>query len=341
MTNETIIEFSPVANIFPLMQPAEFADLVKDIKENGLIEPIWTFEGKIIDGRNRYNACKELGKTPLFRVYDGEESNLVPFVVSLNLKRRHLNESQRAVVAAKIANMKEGGQTAAQICAVSQTEAADQLNVSRRSVQSAKKVLNEGVEELVEAVEAGEIPVSSAEKIAQLPKEEQRDFIGNQRTLGTGENEWYTPEEYIEMAREVLGGIDLDPASCEQANKIVKAKTYYTKEDNGLEKEWEGRVFMNPPYSKDLMPKFVEKIISEKIHSGIVLTHNNTDTKWFHSLSCKASAICFTKGRISFYRDNIGASPTNGQAFFYIGKDVDSFSRVFREIGIVMVPYAP
>lgn len=102
---QSINEFHEVANIFPMMSGDEYADLVADIRANGLIEPIWTHAGKIIDGRNRYRACVESGVKPEYRKYTGKEAELVSFVVSLNLKRRHLNETQRAVVAGRLANM--------------------------------------------------------------------------------------------------------------------------------------------------------------------------------------------------------------------------------------------
>ena len=94
----TRVPFHPVADIFPMMDESEYAGLVADIKANGLREPIWLHSGKIIDGRNRYRACCDLNIEPTFRTWDGEGS-LVAFVVSLNLHRRHLTASQRAIVA--------------------------------------------------------------------------------------------------------------------------------------------------------------------------------------------------------------------------------------------------
>jgi len=100
------MEFHDVANIFPLMQGQEFDDLVSDIRANGLREPIWTYHGKIIDGRNRFRACNAAGITPRYQEWDGEGS-LINFVVSLNLHRRHLDTSQRALVAARIKHIFE------------------------------------------------------------------------------------------------------------------------------------------------------------------------------------------------------------------------------------------
>lgn len=95
------MEFHETANIFPLLEGEEYRALRDDIAANGLIEDIWTYEGKILDGRNRYIACLDLGIEPRYREWKGNGSP-VAFVVSLNLKRRHLTSSQRAVVALDI-----------------------------------------------------------------------------------------------------------------------------------------------------------------------------------------------------------------------------------------------
>ncbi len=160
-------------------------------------------------------------------------------------------------------------------------------------------------------------------------------------TQGTGENEWYTPDEYLDLARTVLGTIDLDPASSEQANSRVAATTFYSLEDDGLAQQWHGNIWLNPPYSQPSISHFADKMVSEwnsmRVESAIVLTHNYTDTAWFHVLAQSASAICFTKGRIRFVApDGTRAAPTQGQAFFYYGSDYEGFTTIFSEVGFVV-----
>jgi N6-adenosine-specific RNA methylase IME4 len=173
------IEFHPVADIFPMMSDREFDDLVTDIAEHGLREPVWLHgDGRIVDGRNRYRACIKAGVSPSFRTYQGDDSRLVSFVVSLNLHRRHLSESQRAMVAARIARLPLGAnQHGGSENFPTQAEAAVMLSVSDRSIRSARKVHDSGVPELAQQVEAGKVAVSTAATIADAPPEEQREVI--------------------------------------------------------------------------------------------------------------------------------------------------------------------
>jgi phage N-6-adenine-methyltransferase len=161
-------------------------------------------------------------------------------------------------------------------------------------------------------------------------------------TTGTGENEWFTPVEYIEKAREVLGEIDLDPATHEAAQETVRANHYLTKDDDGLTQEWHGSVWLNPPYAQPLISQFVDKLLEEfavgRVTAAILLTHNYTDTGWFQKAAGHASALCFTRGRVKFYEpDGAIAAPTQGQAFHYFGDDVDAFYRAFSSVGFVAV----
>lgn len=156
----------------------------------------------------------------------------------------------------------------------------------------------------------------------------------------SGENEWYTPSAYIEAARQAMGSIDLDPASCELAQQTVKAGRYYTIADDGLACEWNGNVWLNPPYSKDLIGKFAEKVVaeSERFEQAIVLVNNATETAWFQSMARKANAICLFAGRIRF-NDKTGKpanTPVQGQAAIYFGEHVERFASAFDALGLVV-----
>ncbi len=155
-------------------------------------------------------------------------------------------------------------------------------------------------------------------------------------------DEWYTPTEYIEAARIVMGQIDLDPASCEAAQRIVQAAAYLTKEDDALRDgiEWRGRVWLNPPYSTPLIRHFVSKLIQQyeigNITEAIIITNNSSDTGWFHDLLSRYPA-CFTRGRAQFWRpDSAAFGARQGQTIFYLGDDFEAFRFVFDAFGQVV-----
>jgi phage N-6-adenine-methyltransferase len=166
-------------------------------------------------------------------------------------------------------------------------------------------------------------------------------------TEWTGELERYTPPEYIEAARKVLGEIDLDPASNTQAQKWIKAKKYFTASDDGLKREWHGRVFLNPPYHRTLLPDFIDKLVAEidsgRVTAAVLLTNNCTDTDWFVTAVRACNGVCFTRGRIAFFRpegDTVVSmgTPPQGQTFFYYGKAVERFEYTFQSIGTCFPP---
>jgi hypothetical protein len=172
--------FHPAADLLPLLEGPEFDALVADVRAHGLREPIVLLDGTILDGRNRYRACLAAGIEPRFEQWTPRHEGDRPlaFVLSRNLVRRHLDESQRSMVAARAANLGAGMRgdyvtAASKEAAVSQTEAAARLQVSRSSVQRARRVITEGTPELVEKVDRGLIPVSTASKLVVLPKAEQ------------------------------------------------------------------------------------------------------------------------------------------------------------------------
>jgi len=156
----------------------------------------------------------------------------------------------------------------------------------------------------------------------------------------SGEHEWYTPTRFIESARKVMGSIDLDPATSELAQETVKAGIYYTVEHNGLDQEWSGNIWMNPPYQAGLIDRFIVKLDTSDIKSSIVLVNNSTDTEWFDLLMTKSCAACFPKGRIKFL-DKCGnkGAPLQGQAIVYRGENPDSFCNEYRKYGNVLMKY--
>lgn len=201
---EMKIPFHYYADLFPLIEGAEFDAIVADMKATGFRngEEIVMYEGAILDGRNRYRAAVAAGIIPadvnpktswLFVEFSTEGMDGVfseaeiaagplEYVISKNLRRRHQNESQRAMVAAAIANLGEGRPAkaeddTAQICAVSQEQAAERLNVSRRLVQDAKTVRDKASPELRQAVEQGRIAVSAAKQAATLPLDLQLKIV--------------------------------------------------------------------------------------------------------------------------------------------------------------------
>lgn len=176
------MQFHEVATIFPMMSDDDFSALRDDIKANGLRQPITTWRGKIVDGRNRYRACKELGIVPHTVEWDGRGS-LTQYVVSLNLARRHLTASQKAAVAVDMLPMLEEeaaqrrNSTLKQNATVSQKideraeaeagrasdRAAQLVGTNRQYVSDAKRLHSEAPA-LFEKVKAGELSITQAKR---------------------------------------------------------------------------------------------------------------------------------------------------------------------------------
>jgi hypothetical protein len=151
--------FHPFADVFPLLDGGEFDKLVADIRAHGVREKIWLYEGKILDGRNRYRAAQVAGVPCPTRVFDGDDP--VGFVISLNVTRQHLTTSQRAMIAARLATFKDG-QRADLVAGTSIEEAARRLNVGHASVERDKMVHEQGGPELIRAVDTGGMSVAHA-----------------------------------------------------------------------------------------------------------------------------------------------------------------------------------
>lgn len=180
-------ETHPIADAFPLLQGEEFERLKQDIKDNGLVDrELVTFKGKLLDGRNRLRACLELGKAigtkPKFREHDGDP---IALVMSANYHRRQMTISQRAIVACRLAELRQGRPKTRNVAGyLTQAAAAQLLGVSERAVQDARTVLDKGVAELVAAVDRGDLTVNAALAIAEYPHERQLELLNKALTGG-------------------------------------------------------------------------------------------------------------------------------------------------------------
>lgn len=159
-------------------------------------------------------------------------------------------------------------------------------------------------------------------------------------------DEYYTPEYIIDAARDVLGEINLDPASCERAQDVVQADTYYDKEDNGLNRDWLGKVWLNPPFSKPqpFVMKLIDEYEAENIEAAIILVNNSTETRWGQALLSRYP-VCFVgangerRSRISFWRqtpEEPEKSNRYSQMIFYLGKESQKFTNVFSQFGPIL-----
>lgn len=158
-------------------------------------------------------------------------------------------------------------------------------------------------------------------------------------SYATGENEWYTPDNYINAAKKVMGSIDTDPATTESANNRIGAKTFYTIENTGLGKIWKGNVWLNPPYSQPAVSHFCDtfarKFRSGEIKQGCVLINNATETSFAQKLLKLCLVVCFPESRIRFLdiEGNPKGVPLQGQMVIYFGKNTESFIKEFSCLG--------
>ena len=360
-------------NLIPPLTSEEYAGLEESILAEGCRDSLVAWHGILIDGHNRYEICEKYGIPYSIMETDFESRDAVKLWMMKNqLARRNLNDFQRVEITHKCedavkAKAKERqatstGGTAPQLMenfpqadkGASRDELGKMAGVSGKTYEHAVIVMEEAPEPIVEATRRNDISINAAYQVTKMEPEQQEEIserIKNGETpkvvisdvqkrphvaYNSGNNEWYTPKEFIEAATAVMGCIDLDPASSEIANKTVGAKRIYTIEDNGLEKPWFGNVWLNPPYASDLIGKFADKLVDELKHikQAIVLVNNATETEWFYTMVTQATAVCFPRSRVKFYTPSgTTGAPLQGQAILYFGPDVNRFINVFDEKG--------
>ena len=206
------------ATVFPMLGDDDLQQLADDIERNGQRFPVIVDEnGLVLDGRNRATACRMLGIEPRVEVFSGSDAEKLEYVVSLNLSRRHMDNSQRAMAANKLATLRDGvsvQKQGAHACApsITQNEAAQRMYVSRRAVQQARKVEEDGAPELAEAVSAGKVSLRAAEKLvkAEPDKVKQAEAVKSGKVQEVtkrpkAEIPQASPETHIEVTAVVAG----------------------------------------------------------------------------------------------------------------------------------------
>ena len=215
-------KYHPLADLFPLLDKNDLDDLAKDIKDNGQIEPITLYQGEILDGRNRYRACQQLGIEPKITIYEGTKP--FEFVISRNLHRRHLTTSQRAMIAAEIANMRHGGDRVSEqarnssLGTVTQAQAAQTLRVSVDSVKEAVRLKRDAPPDIIKAVVDGEMSLNAA-----------RNAI-HEQSAQTEEKQSNFKEHYAELEAFVIADtdrrmklLDVQRAKMKRLKKLIDA----------------------------------------------------------------------------------------------------------------------
>lgn len=326
---------------------------------------VWATENGdcvLLDGHNRYEICaRHLLPYEVNELTFECREDAADWIDRNQLGRRNLDPRQMSLLRGRRYNrtkredgghgdQKSGGQNVRPNAAESlATEHGVNEKTIRRDGEFAEAVESLGIER---EVVTGQIEATKQEIVAvakSLPKcatpeqvkhaveQVKKPHVAN----NSGEVEWYTPPQFIVAAREVMGEIDLDPASSSVAQNTVQAKRFYTKDDDGLSVEWRGRVWLNPPYSSELLPKFVDKLCESidcgKVSKAVVLVNNATETSWFQKLAASALMVCFPKSRIKFH-DATGKpanTPLQGQAILFFGGDGTQFVEVFRQFGFV------
>lgn len=355
--------------LIPPLSQEELQQLEANLIENGgardalIVWPRGSY-AVLLDGHNRYEICTRLGLD--YRVeelhFDSDEE-AADWMDKNQLGRRNLDPRQMSLLRGRRYNRtkKEAGgdgtnqhtvecaqnEHKARTCETLAIEHGVGQATIRRDGAFAKAVEKLGIER---EVVTGQIEapkweiVGVANSLPEQPTPEElskaveavksRPHVAN----NSGDNEWYTPEEYVQAARKVLGKINLDPASNSIANEVVKAEVFYAAADDGLAQDWRGNVWMNPPYESGLVGQFVEKLCEHHeagdVPAAIVLVNNATETKWFQMLAGKASAVCFPKGRVKFWHPNkANAAPLQGQALLFFGDNSAAFVRTFCSFG--------
>lgn len=360
--NLNIVIDKEFRNLIPPLTEAEQHGLETSIMADGCRDAliVWAEEGILLDGHHRKEICDRLNieyRIETLSFPSREEA--ADWVDANQLGRRNLTPDQASLIrgrrynrtkGSRADNLKQNAPKGHFVPSVDQSERlAKEHGVTGRTIKrdgqfaAAVESIKSSVPDIEERVMAGDIPSKQAVIEAARKPETAQEKLKPHIAQNSGENEWYTPAEYIEAALKTMGGIDLDPASTIEANKIVKATKFYTKKENGLESPWSGKIWMNPPYAQPLIRQFCDKLAEEvevgNVTQAIVLVNNATETEWFQRVMSLSTAICFPRGRVKFWAPGKTAAPLQGQAVLYIGDKSKAFADYFTKFGTILTQY--
>lgn len=169
-------QIHPLAKFFPSIEGEEFDGMVKDIKEHGCREPITLYEGKVLDGANRYRACRAAGVEPQYWTFQNGDPKA--FVVSANLLRRHLSLVQRAAIIADLTTPKAGRPETPSGGGVSASDLREKLQVSEETLRRTRHVKDKGIPALFSMMKEGKVAIANAAHVADLPRKQQENLVG-------------------------------------------------------------------------------------------------------------------------------------------------------------------
>jgi ParB family chromosome partitioning protein len=326
----------------PPLAEDEFAQLEMSVRAEGCRDPLVLWNNIIVDGHHRYRICTK-HQLP-FKTVDmdfADREAAMDWMDTNQLGRRNLTPDQRSILRGRRYNrMKRQGERTDLTSGKTYQKSTTAEAIAKKHGVTEKTIRNDGKK--AEAIEQLKRTNPTAAQAVIEGKKRFSEVTQPHVSFNAGENEWYTPKAIIEMAREVMGSIDCDPASTAIANTTVKASVYYAKDIDGLTKPWNGNVWLNPPYAQPLISHFVKKFINElvkgEIREACVLVNNATETEWCDSLMEYAAAACFLRGRVRFHDpEGKPGAPLQGQILFYYGNHEEVFDQLCPK-GRVLFP---
>ncbi len=341
------------AALCPPLSVEEAAQLEANILAEGCRDALVVWDDVLLDGHNRKRICDRHGlpyDTMAVTLPDREAA--IDWILRNQLGRRNLHPDAASLMRGRLYNRqkRERGGTGANQYTEQKYQSDTSATAERLSAElgvSAPTIKRDG--KFAEAVDtlrpvlpdidnrimAGDIPSRQAVVDAAKEPEKAPHLLISQSIS----NEWYTPREYIEAAREVMGGIDCDPASNDMAQRWIGAATHYTAETDGLAQEWHGRIWLNPPYGRlagDFITKLAYEMAAGRVAEVIVLVNAHaTDAQWFQILW--DGMLCFTNHRINFESPSgNGSGSTHGSVFVYFGPHKQRFVDAFSPWGTIV-----